>query len=345
MTPVRRRFTLSIVLLAVMLPLVAAIAGLVIWQSYRKSVEVAISAGRQQFGSLQVEVALQQYSLLAPVRVAIAALAKAPEHGPELIDRYAQSFIPVLEAYSHLAAIRVAFADGAMIEVLPADSSAVATAAYAIRELAVGPDGAIEKLSYADRRGVELRRLEPVPATFDPRTMPWYTAAEAATDRVVDTPPYLILRSEAAGLSAVAAINGARNGVIAADIALSQFSLPLESLLTEPGEQVFLFTPDQRLFAHADFSKVVDTASKTLVLNPVDTLTDGAARALIAEYRAQGEPFSARRIVADSEPFLATVSRLGPSEGDAQQLVTYFAFALPEPLSPARSYPSAKMRF
>ncbi len=46
MTTVRRRFTLSIVLLAVMLPLVAAIAGLVIWQSYRKSVEVAISAGR-----------------------------------------------------------------------------------------------------------------------------------------------------------------------------------------------------------------------------------------------------------------------------------------------------------
>ncbi len=127
-------------------------------------------------------MALQQYSLLAPVRVAIAALAKAPARGPGLINRYARSFITVLEAYPHLAAIRVAFADGGMIEVLPADSSAVVAAAYAIREIEIGPDGAIEKMSYADGHAVEVRRLEPVPAAFDPRTMPWYTAAEAAAD-------------------------------------------------------------------------------------------------------------------------------------------------------------------
>ena len=62
-----RRLPLSAVLLTVLLPLVGSIVGIVIWQSYSKSVEEAMSAGRQLFSNLQTDVALQQNALLGHV--------------------------------------------------------------------------------------------------------------------------------------------------------------------------------------------------------------------------------------------------------------------------------------
>lgn len=286
--PARRGLPLSVVLLAVLLTLVAGIAAIVIWQNYRKSVEEAMSAGRQMFGNLSTDVALQQNAITAPVEVAITSLAQVPLVGRIDAGSVSRAFRPVLDAYPQVTTIRIGFADGNVTDV--------------------------------------SREAMP-PISGDPRPTAWYLAATAAPGTTVATKPYRLSNGQP-GISIARTLSGA-DGVMAADIELKQFSLPLESLSTEPDEQMFLFTADQKLFAHYDFSKVVANAGDTSaepILNGVETLTHPAAIAIVAAYRAGG-PFSTRQIMAAGRPYLAAVTRLGSADDGAAR---FFAFALPE---------------
>lgn len=276
---------------------------------------------------------MQQTALLAPVRVTLGVLARAAEDRRGDIGADVPALISILDSYPQLAAMRIGFNDGGMLEAVPDRSGAITGSEFIVRILTLDAAGsATEHLRYVDRGGVERGRTEPTPASFDPRTQHWYAAAVAAAGRTVETMPYRILRSTTPGLSAVTTFGGDRGGVIAADIPLSQFSLPLENLATEPGEQMFLFTGDGRLFANADFSTVVGgtETSESVELNPVDTLSHPAARALLAIYRDGEQPFSTRSVEAEGESYLASVTPIGPTDDPARTQPIYFAFAMPE---------------
>lgn len=331
MSQAPRRVTLSIAFLAVMLPLVGCIAGIVIWQSYSKSVETAIDAGRQLFSNLATDVALQQNAMLGPVRVAITALAETSVQESAYAAGQIQTFLPILEAYPHLAAIRVGYDNGMLFELAPARDTDIEGAAYAVTTIDPTLDDGQERVQIIDRAGVEKGRLAPRPTTSNPATESWYSLATATPGTTVETLPYRLRGNGVPGISAVRAFAGSVPGVIAVDIALSQFSLPLESLATETDQQMFMFTGDGRLFANKDFAAVFDDRASddaAVTLRPVESLSHPAAAAVVDTYRAENGPFSTRRLVADGAPYMASVTRLVIAGGQTDGL--FFAFALPE---------------
>lgn len=348
----RRIVPLSIVLTTVLLPLMAGVVAIIIWQNYSKSVEAALSAGRQLAGNLQTEVALQQSALLAPVKVAIAALSTDPRLTADGIEAFEKPLLALLDAYPHIAALRIGFESGTALEAVSlremyggavADIVAFSGARYGVRLVRPGSgDGGGEARSWAlydDTRAL-LAARDDDPVGGDPRDMPWFAAANPSGGPV-DTLPYIISMTATAGVTTTQGFVTAagERGAVAADMGLRQYSLPLENLAISDDQQVFLFTGGGRLLANTDFSKVMrdaavgDAASARVGapvdLASVDELDHPAARAIIAAFRAQGGGFSLRNLAAGGTSYLAAVTRLAVGDGPDGSGV-YLAFALPQ---------------
>ncbi|MDX2223462.1 MAG: adenylate/guanylate cyclase domain-containing protein [Rhodospirillaceae bacterium] len=349
MTDHRRLIPLSIVLSVVLLPLMAGVVAIIIWQSYSRSVEAALSAGRQLVGNLQTEVALQQSALLAPLKVAIATLSTDPRLTADGAAAMERPLLALLDAYPHIAAMRIGFESGAALEAVSlreiyggavADIVALSGARYGVRQVrpaaARGDGNEARSWNLYDANRALIAARDDDPVGGDPRAMPWFAAADAAGGPV-DTMPYVMSMTATAGVSTTQgfiAANGER-GAIAADMGLRQYSLPLESLAISENQQVFLFTGSGRLLAHTDYDTVIrKTAEPAAVgavvdLASVDDLTHPTARAIVAAHRAQGGSFSLRDLEAGGTAYLAAVTRLAVGDGPDGSGV-YMAFALPQ---------------
>jgi hypothetical protein len=283
--------SLPLMLLAAILIALAGTSAYVVWQNYRTSAEAAAASSRQVFDILHDGAVLQENALTAPVRMAITALSQVPLVGRIDAGSVSRSFRPVLDAYPHVTALRIGFADGTVTDV--------------------------------------SREAMPT-MSGDPRPTPWYMAANATPGTTIETKPYRLSNGQP-GISIARTINGAE-GAMVADIELKQFALPLEKFSANADAQMFVFTADGTLVAHPDFTKVAAADAATsaeLSLNAVDTLSDPAATAIVAAFRAGG-PFTTRRIVAADRAYIAAVTKLEAADGDPPDSARFLAMALPE---------------
>src|SRR5262249_6694776 len=106
------RISLAALLLVVVGLFVAIVAGAVIFENYRRGVDLAMDVGRQQFDSLRTEIALQEQHLVQPVQAALGILVRDPLLGTGRAEDLASAFSAVLDANPQMTEVRVAYDDG-----------------------------------------------------------------------------------------------------------------------------------------------------------------------------------------------------------------------------------------
>ncbi|ODC02850.1 hypothetical protein BFW38_04065 [Terasakiispira papahanaumokuakeensis] len=91
----------------------------------------------------------------------------------------------------------------------------------------------------------------PLPAGYDPRKRPWYSAAQRAGQLTV-TAPYMGASPAVPLISLVSPLRNGVDGVIAGDIQLSSLTEELLTLKTRWTSQLWLLDPNGQLIAHPD---------------------------------------------------------------------------------------------
>jgi len=336
----RRTISLLAALLAVLVPLISAVAGAVMWQGYSKSSQASMGAGQQLFQSLQTEIAVQQQGLFEPLRFVISTLAADPDFGSGATDRYLNSFATILERYSHVSSFRVGFDSGELFEVIafksidPGVAAAVMApqaAAFAVHRIARAPatsrdKGTRETWVFLDAAHGELARTEVNRSEYDPRGREWFISAKKTPGELVETAPYVFDFSNQPGISVAKTLGGSKPGVISADITLSQMSSLVGGLAADSNQQLFFFYGAGDVVAHPEPDKIFGPGpwnpNQPLTLPNMSTLSDPVAKAMVAEFQRQGA-FGIQTLRVAGVPYLAAVVPLGTSP-------MHMALALPE---------------
>ena len=258
----RRTVPLALALLVIVGALVAVIAGVVIAEGYRRSLDVAMEMGQRLFENLRTDIAVQQQQMVQPVEFALAILSQDASLGAGHAEGLQTAFMAVLENNPQLTELRVAYAGGelfavallaGMDESLKASISPPPDAIYAARRVAHGADGTWT-LTWTfvspERAVLGITSAPTTQPHYDAE--PWYSAAAAAPGMTVQTKASVIPAQRAVGISFARSFAGSTPGVIAADVSLARLSSILTYLKFDDEDQIFLFDDDRNLIASPD---------------------------------------------------------------------------------------------
>jgi adenylate cyclase len=326
-----RDIPLAVMLLTVVILLVGAVSGAVIYENYRRGIETAMDVGHQLFDNLRTEIAVQQQQLVQPLEAALAILERSPALGRKLPAELDDSFFAVLEANPQITELRIAYDDG--------DGFAIANLGGAEGRLRAAI-GAPDDARFTGRRVADGRITwtyigadhtvlgsysTHTPAVGSP-TPVWFTAAKAAAGQIVQTKADMIPSLRAAGVTFAAAFSGDKPGVIATDVSLGQLSELLTSLKSGDDDQIFIFDADETLLASPDVEPVMEEGDG-LVLNTIKALSSPVARAMMDKFRGNGA-FARADLDIAGKRYLSSVIAIGAENPDRP--ATYLGLAIPD---------------
>jgi len=329
----RRTLPLALLLLIVLTALVGGVAGIVIFESYRRGVEVGAAAGRQLFANLRTDIAVQQQQLTEPLRGLVDILAEEPLLGEGRAEDLQPLILAALRRHPQMAELRIAYENGTLFAVTPLSGAgaklkdsfaAPAEARYAARRV-VSFGGAWQLTwQFLDESGRKLDELIVQVPRHAPTHESWYIAGQEAAGAVAQTKTDLIASLHSAGMSYAKRFGGSSSGVIAADVALSQLSDTLKYLLSSDSDFIALFDGDGMLLAYPDNERVVASTTGSLSLGRIADIQTPVARAMLQRFHDSGA-FSLQVITAEGTEFLTSVTRVG----DSSTRPAYLAVALP----------------
>lgn len=206
----------------------------------------------------------------------------------------------MLRNNKQLYSLYMGYADGSFLEIAMIDrAGAAAKARFG------APHGAVFRL-FMVAQTKETGRLEtstaflnnalvPLasqsgPVDFDPRNRPWYAGAFDANASLL-TEPYIFHETGDIGYTLRLPIIGGRQGVVAGDILLTEAEAMLRKQQLGHSGIAFLFDDKDRVLAHPDMSRWLDTTSipdklsELPRLSSVDTI---GATAAIKAWRQTG---------------------------------------------------------
>ena len=331
----RRTFRLALALLAIVGTLVAVTTGVVIAETYRRSLEVATEMGRRLFENLRTDIAVQQQQLVQPIEFAIAILSEDPSLGAGHAEDLRLSFLAVLAGNPQIIELRAAYAGGELFAVANIGSAddplrvsigAPPEAKYASRRVARDREGQW-RLTWtyigADHTNIGTRS-EPVGAP-DYGTEPWYAGAVAMPRVIVQTKATILSPQGALGISFARSFTGSTPGVIATDMSLARLSDILKYLKFDQEDQIFLFDDDRMLLASPDVEVAFNTDG-TLKHASTGDLPHPIVGVMLDRFKASGS-YASELVKTGTTEFLASVIRLG--EQIKGRPGTYLAFATP----------------
>jgi methyl-accepting chemotaxis protein len=151
---------------------------------------------------------------------------------------------------------------------------APAGAAYAVQSIErLADGGATGTFVFFSAELTEIARVDhpEYPSSYDPRTRPWYQAAER-TNQQIKTPPYVFFSSHKVGTTvARAALRG--HAVLAADITLNALAAGIGRDKLTTGTEVALFDDSTQVIANSDASKIAGLIGNAAKPSPI-TLSD-----------------------------------------------------------------------
>jgi len=183
---------------------------------------------------------------------------------------------------------------------------------YALRRIDSVNGNRMERWRFLDRDAKPLWTTSPREARYDPRTRPWYTAAEGVAASV-KTDLYVFSSTGALGLSMAHRIPGPANAVFGLDLTLDTLSFFLSKAKIGEGGFIFLFNAQGELIAYPDAAKVSRIAttrggSQTVVRAAVQDLGEPLPDAVYRLFQSNGgEIRNTHRLVVGSTPYLVSV--------------------------------------
>jgi HD-GYP domain-containing protein (c-di-GMP phosphodiesterase class II) len=277
-----RRLPLHVHVGTLSIALIILTGGVIGWFNYAQSSRIILATANRVFDDLAREIAtdLANGSRLNQTTVEMLAesgLGEAQSTEARL------ALVPMLRAAlahnERLYSVYAGYADGGFFQLAPlrtpgrkAFYKAPADAAFLVWSIDGGRPGAPATYRFLDA-GLHTIAVRPYDgAPYDPRTRPWYGAAQR-TDTLIVTAPYAFFALHEPGATVALRARGGKS-VVAGDVTLAGLSQILARQRLTPSGELALLTRDGKVLAYHDPGKVVheSAAGGTVALATLDSL-------------------------------------------------------------------------
>jgi adenylate cyclase len=297
-----RRWPAYIGITGLLLFILVALAGGIIWYNAKKSSELAIAAARRLM-LVADEKIIDRIKLLYDPMYAIVGIAPlVPELTTPSADQDAGAralLLRALRIYPQILSIYVGFDNGdfSMVTHIAGDTAA------ALREALRAPQDAVfanetitaeaggqrsARWVFLGEGGAVVGRRDPEPTSFDPRLRPWYATAKRS-DVVEHSDLYIFASSGEPGFTLSRSFEGPTPGVMGADLAAADLASFLREQRITPTSTAFIFTKDGGVVALPDQTPTggaVRANGQMKAMPPkVADLHDPVITGLVAAYR------------------------------------------------------------
>jgi adenylate cyclase len=324
-----------------LLLILIALAGGIIWYNSSKSNELALAATKRLMKEAEHKI-IERIKLLYDPMYAIVGIASlvpeltSPEIGRDARAR--QLMLRALRFYPQIQSLYVGFDNGDfhMVTHIVGDKStalrkaldAPSDAVFAVEVITGAAGGGRQaQWSFLSEDGAAVGRRDPIPATFDPRRRPWYDAARRS-DVVEESDLYIFASSGEPGFTLSRSFNGPTPGVMGADLAAIDLADFLRGQKITESSTAFIFTGKGAVVAAPNLSlpnlslltAKPSHIERTMAMLPkIAELNDPVIAGLIAAYR-NGEMAGTRIYNVAGRPFIGRVVAIPPRYGRDQLL-------------------------
>lgn len=275
--------------------LVAAAVLTLGWVGARSALVVTATRTANDSGALINERARR---MLEPVQATVRQIALDPIVSvTSLPERLKRLYVLSDELIANplLASLYVGNKKGEFLLVRPLENAAMRErflapprANFMAQARTLHRDGSIvgEYFFYSADNVLLERRVVP-DYQFDPRTRPWYKAADATTASVLSD-PYVFFSTRQVGLS-VSQLSRSGESVVGVDVVLDELSQALGDLRVTPNAEIALVNEHQEVLAYPDMTRTLKTVDGQVSFNTIETLGVPALAAFATENAPLGE--------------------------------------------------------
>jgi adenylate cyclase len=292
---------------ALLVLIVVALAGGIIWYNLRKSTELMVASAERQMVETGEKVSDRIRLLYDPMYAIVGIASQTPNIKALLTDdaHLGMSMLfRMLRFYPQILSLYVGFDDGGFFGVdhIAGESrarfrrflEAPENAAFWNRIITPRSDGVrIERWVFLDDDGVEVGHHDVGAADYDPRARPWYGPA-LHSNHVEISDLYIFFQNNEPGFTLSRSFHAAPSGVFAADLAVMDLSDFLNKQRITPGSLSFIFTRSGEIVAYPDQTRmaaILPQGGEVMVTLPqLSELKDPVADGLFAAYRESGIP-------------------------------------------------------
>jgi adenylate cyclase len=292
---------------ALLVLIVLALAGGIIWYNLRKSTELMLTAAERQMIETGEKISDRIQLLYDPLYAIVGIASQVPEIETPLSDNGHPPMgmlLRVLHFYPQILSLYVGLENGDYFGVthIAGESrarfrdafKAPENAAFATKIITTGKDGArVESWVLLDDDGAEVGRDDTVVPEFDPRQRPWYGPA-LHSDHVEASDLYIFVLNKEPGFTLSRSFRAATPGVFGADLTETDLADFLGKQRITPGSLSFLFTRSGGIVAYPDQSRITalleHSGQATPGLPRLSELNDPVVTGLFEAYRKSGTP-------------------------------------------------------
>lgn len=290
---------------ALLVLIVVALAGGIIWYNLRKSTDLMIAGAERQMVERDAMISDRVSLLYDPLYAIVGIASQVPEIKAP-IDEKGHVGMPMLlrmlRFYPQIFSLFVGFENGDFFTVAHVAGQsrsrfrsflgAPENAAFSNKIITRRSDGVrAERFVFLDDDGLELGQRDPVPTDFDPRTRPWYAPA-LRSGRVELSDLFVFVSNNEPGFTLSRAFRAAMPGVFGASLAATDLSEFLNKQRITPSSLCFIFTRAGEIVAYpneARMAAIVPQSGDIMVALPqLSELKDPVATGLFAAYRESG---------------------------------------------------------
>jgi adenylate cyclase len=286
---------------ALLLVMVVALAGGIIWYNSKKSNQLAIAAAERMMLEAGDDVSNRIKLLYDPMYAIVGIASLVPELiSPAIKDdpRARSLLMRVLRVYPQIRSLYVGFDNGEffMMTHIAGENGAKLRGALHAPSDAAFANEIISAETAGDRKtrwvflsedGTVVGRLDPAPAEFDPRARPWYDSAKRS-EAVEQSTLYMFATSGELGVTLSRSFTGQMPGVMGADLAEIDLARFLRDQQITPTSTAFIFTKAGEVIAlpnAAQFAKVLHSDGQMGVTPPkIGDLNDPVIAGLVGAY-------------------------------------------------------------
>jgi adenylate cyclase len=286
---------------ALLLVMVVALAGGIIWYNSKKSNQLAIAAAERMMLEAGDDVSNRIKLLYDPMYAIVGIASLVPELiSPAIKDdpRARSLLMRVLRVYPQIRSLYVGFDNGEffMMTRIAGENGAKLRGALHAPSDAAFANEIISAETAGDRKtrwvflsedGTVVGRLDPAPAEFDPRPRPWYDSAKRS-EAVEQSTLYMFATSGELGVTLSRGFTGQMPGVMGADLAEIDLARFLRDQQITPTSTAFIFTKAGEVIAlpnAAQFAKVLHSDGQMRVTPPkIGDLNDPVIAGLVGAY-------------------------------------------------------------
>jgi adenylate cyclase len=319
-----------------LLLILVALAGGIIWYNSIKSNELAFAAAKRLMQEAEDKIIDRIKLLYDPMYAIVGIASLVPELTSPSIDDDPQAMVLILRAlryYPQIHSLYVGFDDGryhTVIHIAGAKSAALRTvfnapsdAAFAVEVVTGGAGGKrTAQWSFLSQDGAVVGRPRSDPDGLDPRQRPWFNAAKHS-DVVEESDLYIFFSSGEPGFTLSRRFGGPTPGVMGVDLAAVDLADFLRSQKITASSKAFIFTSGGEVVSVRPptvlGAQPARAGGTKAMLPKIADLHDPVIEGLVAAYQ-NGRMAGTRIYDVAGRPYIGRIVPIPPRYGRDQLL-------------------------